>query len=380
MRRPLAILVILTLILCSVIWYANVTGQPAVLARIGEPQVSAPSLTATSAPTPPVVYNRPELQTGVAFPQYGPTAYGDTDSNWSTGLGEIEQQTGARWVEMIINFDQEYYDSPTIGVGATAPTLSSLQQGIIRAHKQGKRVFLVPLISLLHNSPENEKWSGDIACSSLATCSTWFNNYFQVYEPYLRVAQATGVEEVAVGTELQTLEILHEHYWDDFLNNVASVYTGRLTYDMNFSSIEAHLNALPTWFSNAHLYALGVSSYFSLVDTPIAVPARQLSKLWMQRVRAPLDTLSQATGKPIILSELGYRNDVDALYEPYITTQIGAPDPALQAAVYNAAMQNIVQDTHLVGVYIWAWSVPVYEPNNLPAAATLHTWYTSPQA
>jgi len=380
MRRPLVILVLLVLIACSVIWYANVTGQPAALAKFGQPQTAVSSPTSAPAPTPVVVFQRPELETGVAFPQYGSNAYGSTDPYWSTGIGEIDHQTGARWVEIIINFDQAYYNSSTISIGSSTPSLRSLRQGIQLAHKLGMKVFMAPFISLEHNSPENEKWSGDISCDTLATCSTWFTNYFQVYQPFLRVAEQTGVEQVAIGTELQTLEILHEHYWDDFINNVTSVYKGHLTYDTNFSSILAHLNVPPTWFSNARLYALGVSAYFSLVDTPTSVPTSQIPALWAQHVQAPLDALSSATGKPIILSELGYRNDADALYEPYVTTAFGAPDPTLQAAAFDAAMQNIVEDHSITGVFVWAWSMPVYEPNNLPAAQALHTWYTSPKA
>jgi len=379
MRRPLVILVILALILSAVIWYLSATGRTAPLGAHIPSFGQSATPTASVAPTP-TAYQRPDLQAGMIFPQYGDTAYSNADPYWSTGLREIDQQTGARWVEMTINFTQDYYDSSTIQVSHRTPTPTSLQQGIEAAHRLGKKVFIAPVISLLHNSFANEKWSGDITCSTQTACDAWFANYFQVYKPYLEVAQQTGAEQVAIGTELQTLEILHDHYWDSYIDNVASVYTGRLTYDMNFSSILAHSNALPTWLSYPKLSALGVSAYFSLASSPKSVPLSQIPSLWAQDVRAPLDAVAQATGKPIIISELGYRNDADALYLPFVTTPFGAPDPALQAAAFDAALQNIIADPNITGVFVWAWSIPVYAPNNLPAAKTLRQWYTSPKA
>lgn len=379
MRRPLVILVILALILSSVVWYFSLTGGSTPLGAHIPNFGPADTPTATIEPTP-TVYQRPDLQVGMAFPQYGQSAYSNADGDWSTGLREIDRQTGARWVEIVVNFTQTYYDSPSVQVASRTPTPASVREGIVQAHRLGKKVFMVPVISLLNDSPSNEKWSGDIACSTFAACSAWFANYLQVYKPYLEVAQQSGVEQVAIGTELQTLEILHEHYWDDFIANVASIYTGRLTYDMNFSTLVAHANALPTWFGNSRLSALGVSAYFSLVNSPATVPLAQLPTLWAQDVRAPLDTLATTTGKPVILSELGYRNDAYALYRPFVTTPYAAPDPTLQAAAFDAAMQNVVADRLITGVFVWAWSFPVYAPNNLPAAKTLRAWFTSSRA
>lgn len=379
MRRPFVILVIVILLISGLIWYVGASGQSSPLGahipNFGD--FAAP--TATIQPTP-TNYQRPDLQAGMVFPQYGASAYSNTDHNWATGLQEIDQQTGSRWIELMINFTQDSYDSTTIQVSNRTPSPESLREGIMLAHKLGKKVFIAPVISLLNNSPDNLKWSGDIACGTLTTCNTWFANYFRVYQPYLAVAQQTGVEQVAIGTEFQTLEILLEHYWDDFINNVASVYTGRLTYDLNFSSVLVHANAVPTWLSNPKLSALGVSAYFSLVNTPTSVALADIPTLWAKDVRAPLDALSTATGKPIILSELGYRNDAAALYLPYVTTAYAKPDPALQAAAFGAAMQNIIADPLIIGVFVWAWSFPVYAPNNLPAAQTLRQWYTSPEA
>jgi hypothetical protein len=35
-----------------------------------------------------------------------------------------------------------------------------------------------------------------------------------------------------------------------------------------------------------------------------------------------------------------------------------------------------MDDPNIKGMYFWAWSYPVYQPNNLPAAQTLLYWYS----
>ena len=69
-----------------------------------------------------------------------------------------------------------------------------------------------------------------------------------------------------------------------------------------------------------------------------------------------------------------------ALYRPW-ETQTSAPrDLEEQMAAYNAALVNSITDTHIQGIFFWAWSFPVFEPNQRPAARVLYHWYTSPLA
>lgn len=383
MKRPLAIIVLVVLLASTVVWWQSSQGAPRVSGASSTKYASSIA-TALPSATPMVMYKRPELQTGIIFPQWGTDAYSANDPYWSVGLKEIEAQTGARWIEISINFFQDNFDSTTVGPSATMVSPDSVRQGIQFAHAMGKHVFLVPIISLRNNTSDtHDKWSGDIRCVTMETCTSWFKNYFAAYKPYLQVAQDTGVEQVAIGTEFSNLEILREHYWDDLIRNISSVYHGKLTYDLNFTTLIAHANDLPSFFRNSTLYALGVSAYFSLQGAPAPINPDQVAPLWANKVRAPLDALSKATGKPVLISEIGYRNSTDALYLPFSSTPTpdSKPDPALQAEAYDATMKNVVEDTMIVGVYFWAWSAgPPFAPNNLPAASVLHKWYTSPEA
>jgi len=37
----------------------------------------------------------------------------------------------------------------------------------------------------------------------------------------------------------------------------------------------------------------------------------------------------------------------------------------------------VIDDPHISGIFFWAWSIPLFAPNWLPASKILHKWYTS---
>lgn len=68
-------------------------------------------------------------------------------------------------------------------------------------------------------------------------------------------------------------------------------------------------------------------------------------------------------------------NTSHATYHPYQDADQGKKDLKMQAALYDAALQNIANDHLIDGVFIWAWSKPPFAPNSTPAAQTIHQWY-----
>lgn len=371
-RRALADLLAGVLVLGMLAEWTLVTGGLPVAARLG--------LAVPAAPTASQPRARPAFQTGMLFPQWGRAAYSPSNPAYTTGLREISQQTGARWVELIINFYQQTYLSPTLEDNGGTVTPASLRAGILAAHAQGDRVFIVPFISLVQPTPWQTHWSGDIRCLDAPACDAWFANYWQALKPYLQVAQQAHAEQFALGTELASLEGVGDGYWNTLIEAAHRVFLGQLTYDTNFTTLGHAPGALPEWFRNPALATIGVSVYFSLTSGPAPVALSQVSSLWATHARAPLDAFSVWLGRPLLISEIGYRESADALYYPFAATSAAPADPAMQAAAYNAALANVIPDRHIAGIYFYAWSVPLFEPNNLPAAHVLWQWYMSPAA
>jgi hypothetical protein len=322
--------------------------------------------------TPYVVYSRPSFQTGVVFPQFGQDAYSASNRNYGIGLGEIRQQTAARWLQLTIDLYQPSLTSLDIGAAPYTLTPQSLYDGILAAHAAGYRVFVVPLLTV-----GKTDWSGSIPVRSRAIATTWFDHYWHAIQPYAEASAQAGADQFAIATELFYLERAPAQLWTTLIDRVHAVFSGPLTYDMNFTSVEG---GVWDWMRNPALTTLGVSTYYSLTTKPERVPPEQVALLWREHVQAPLDALAAQWGKPILITEIGYRNSADCLYQPYARTSSAPSDPQEQAAAYNAALQDSLDDPWIGGIYFWAWSMPPYEPNWLPAAQALHRWYNSPAA
>jgi len=322
-------------------------------------------------PTPVIGALPPRFQTGVVFPQWGTTAYSPTNENFTYGLKEIQEQTGARWVQLPITLYQSTFTQTHLDPSEQTVTPESLADGIRAAHARGYKVFVAPLLTVGATG-----WAGDILPHTKKLTSDWFDSYFQTLQPYLRVATREHVEQFALGTEYEKLEGAASENWDNLINQAHAVYPGKLTYDMNWT---AALKPPRDWMKkNPNLAYLGVSVYRPLTTRPAPRDADGLSTLWQFKIGGMLDKLARDSGKDIVLSEIGYRNSADALYQPWQWKSDAPPDPDLQAAAYEAALQNMIRDPFIAGAFFWGWSVPAFAPNWLPAAQVLRRWYTLP--
>ncbi len=322
---------------------------------------------------PDIRLRRPNFQTGMIFPQWGITAYSPGDANWHSGLKEIQDQTAAQWIEVPINFYQASMATTQVMTTEMTPTPDAVASGIRTARAMGYHVFVVPLLTV--EGPLS--WSGSIHYSTLAQTQAWFENYFQAYKPYIIAAAQVGADQLAIGTEDELLQEAPTSLWNTLIEQIHALFPGKLTYDINWSSL---YYPLPPWLRNPNLSAIGVSVYNPLTSTPQRVDPAQIPALWQKTISKQLDDLAAQISKPVIISEVGYRDSVYALYHPWqrdASAMAEPPDPQEQAAAYNAALSNALVDPRITGIFFWGWSLPLYEPNFKPAAAVLYRWFTS---
>jgi hypothetical protein len=204
----------------------------------------------------------------------------------------------------------------------------------------------------------------------------WFDNYWRTFKPYVVAASQAGAEELAIGTEYELLQSAPAFLWNQLITRIHTFFSGKLTYNMNWSSM-AH--PIPAWMQHPYLASIGVSEYIPLTDVPKRLNPNLLATLWKEKIKTALDSLAMQLGKPVLISEIGYRDSEDALYNTWeLTTNAGA-DEVEQAAAYNAALLNTLSDPSIAGMFVWAWSVPLFSPNCRLAAQVLHHWYTTIQ-
>jgi hypothetical protein len=340
------------------------------LAPLPRPARAEPT---TMPAAPAIAFAMRDFETGIAFPRWNSTGYGAADAGWGAGLDEIQQQTGAGWVEMLVQFYQDAQGSTYVHTGPATPTPASLAAGIRTAHGMGLHVFVVPLLGVLHGQP----WGGAIHFASGRQVQAWFASYWRALEPYMAAAADAGAEQFAIGTELSAMERAGSGLWYSLIASARATFPGTLTYDMNWSSLGDEPRA---WMRDPRLAYLGVSEYAPLAAGPWRLSAEQIAGVWGQRFLPGLDALSRAAGKPVILSEIGYRDTRDALYHPWDHASRAPHDPELQASAYTQALRAVYAAPSVAGIFFWAWSVDQFAPNGQPAAQVLRTYYRYYQA
>lgn len=325
----------------------------------------------STTPTPPQLL-RPDLERGIVYPDWGQSSYGIGDSTWQQGVADIKTQTGATWLEMPVVMRQSTATSLDIGPDSNTVGLDAFASGIHRAVSLGYHVFVVPLTDVVaHGS-----WAGAIQFQSQQLLQAWFDRYWNGIKPYAQAAQDAGAEQMAIGSELEWLaHNAPATFWNQLISRVQSVFKGTLTYDMNWSP--SLTEAPPNWLKNPGLGKIGLSEYVSLIDSSQHVDPGAMPALWKSRVGTLIDNFATQVGKPLILSEVGYRNSSDALYNPYVGESSAPADEQEQAAAYAAALINVFADTHIAGVFFWAWdNVGKLSFAGHQAVQVVYRWYT----
>ena len=319
---------------------------------------------------------RPDFQSGIVYIQWGQDGYGRCNTQWQKGLDDVHTQTGARWLELPITFNQESQTTTHITPLPTTPSAKSFQEGIIAAHTMGYHVFVVPLIGI---SKGTGRWSGSIHFKNTLEEQQWFDNYWQVFRPYVVAAAQGGADQLAIGTEDEWLERnAPVSMWTHLIAQVRSVFSRTLTYDMNWSSLS---KPIPSWIADPNISMVGISEYISLTSSRDETMLHTIVPVWRSRIKSVLDIFASKVGKPMFLSEVGYRNSADALYNPWEKITTYPTSPQQQAAACDAALENILSDPRIQGAYFWAWdNVDLFNLHSTPAAAILHKWYTLPRA
>ena len=352
---------------------AQQPNRPVVSKKVSQKPV--PTSTPTSPPAACHLKQR-NFETGVAFPQWSPTAYSESDTSWLRGLRDIRTQTSACWIEMPVLFFQPSLTSTTVTTTQqSTPTLASFSYGVHAARALGYHVFVTPLLTVGGPQP----WSGAISFTTFQQEHQWFEDYWQALKPYAVASAQAGVEQLALGTEYEWLQkFAPDALWNELIAHLRSVFPGALTYDMNWTTLQSPPRA---WMRNADLKMIGISAYLPIINTPERIDPKQIPVLWKNTVKLALDTFATKLGKPIFISEIGYRNSADALYHSWESTSTAPPDPQEQAAACDAALANVIPDSRIAGIFFWGWDdVGAFRLSGQPAVAALDRWYSSLQA
>jgi glycosyl hydrolase family 113 len=285
--------------------------------------------------------------------------------------------TNANWAGVLVTWYMEARDSTAIApVALRTPTDESVVAAIRDLHGRGVKVMLKPHVDVLDGS-----WRGTIRP---ADATAWFASYDAFMTRQAALAQASGVEMLCVGTELATMsDARYLAQWSTIIGHVRTQYRGLLTYAANAVSAGDEFTSVSFW---AQLDLAGLDAYTPLTDK--ADPSRdELVQGWSrnrngENMVAAFRNWHASHGKPVLMTELGYRSADGTNRAPW-DWQASAPyDPGEQADCYDAAFRAWAPEAAWMrGIIWWDWDVPVpsandtgYTPRNKPAEQVLVSW------
>ncbi len=234
-------------------------------------------------------------QEGVSFmPQ------SSTDLSSSTFQQSLQNaaSTHINYVTLIIPLYQTNLTTTDVQTGWDTPTDASLTSAINYAHSLGLHVMLKP-----HLDSYTGDWRAYINPSDR---TGWFGAYDAMIMHYVQLAQATGVEEFCVGTELidmssAAVNPTNTQNWENLIGQIRGAYHGLLTYSANWgpSGFADEANAIQFWGS---LDSIGFSAYFNLNgDDSLS----NLESQWANYNSSDIQPLSQKWNKPVLFTEVG---------------------------------------------------------------------------
>jgi hypothetical protein len=313
---------------------------------------------------------QPPLQRGVALGLFS------EDPLWSYEplLREI-RELGASHVSLTAAYYQEHGGSTSIYVH---PRFSAPDLTIVRTMQEaralGLKVMLFPIVRL--EKPRSDKeWRGTLAPDDAAA---WWKSYESRMVHLAQLAQREGAAVFSVGSELSTLDRKAQRpRWQQLVAKVRQQYRGLLTYSGNWDH-----------YDDVGMYDLvdlaGLCAYFPLAERGYTgFPAlEKLTEAWRKK-RGELESFATRTGRPMLLTEVGYLSQRGAAAWPW---QEGATEPVDledQRRCFQAFADVWRGAASLRGVYFWnyyGWGgrqSSGYTPRHKPAGQEIERYFAA---
>ncbi len=263
------------------------------------------------------------------------------------GSGDLSD---GEWVDAVLDFARdECLDSVALAVywvmddlrsssvhpdPSVTPPDGDVRDFIRRAHARGLRVVLKPSLYVL---------TGDwVALADPADPDAWFDGYSDFILGYASLAQEEGVEFLILETELSSL--VGDPRWVDLVGRVREIYGGLIGYAQPQGSPSDPSEILPSMAEVVDF--VGVDAYYPLNGSG------DYRRAWDEIHASRILPLRFLLGKPVVFTEIGYRNVEGADSAPWDFESPGPRDDGLQAELWRAFLEE--EEPRIDGFLYWA--------------------------
>jgi len=210
------------------------------------------------------------------------------------------------------------------------------------AHTRGWFTMLKPQIWVGRGS-----WPGDIDFETEQEWDEFFDHYTYWILHYALLAEQEKAGALCIGTELRYTTLKHPERWREVIKKVRMVYGGQLTYAANWGE---EFEGFSLWDD---LDAIGLNSYYPISesDNPTDEDLLAGARRWIKMAQA----VSRKFGKPLWLTETGYRSVTMPWKNPHAEAGERAADTRAQARCYEALLTAATETPELKGIFIWKW-------------------------
>ena len=218
-----------------------------------------------------------------------------TEPDWDYGPLVTElRDRGATDVLVVVNAHQSNRFTSDIALRpGRSPSEATVARTIRQVQQAGMRAALMPVVRLQERSARD--WRGVIAPAD--GLDAWFASYRRFVLPLARIAETAGARRFVVGSELGSLEPYQER-WRDLISELRALFSNTLTYSANWD----HADTVQFWDA---LDEIGLTAYFPLVAGDEPASRGALAQAW-RSPRAQIAELGRRTGKPVLITEVGY--------------------------------------------------------------------------
>ncbi|NND95119.1 MAG: glycoside hydrolase [Flavobacteriales bacterium] len=189
-------------------------------------------------------------------------------------------------------------------------------------------------------------YTGDLNFLSDRDQTNWNASYTDYLLHYARLAEQYDVEIFCIGTELCMQLNDDPEYWSGLIEEVKSVYQGKLTYASNWDCYQD----FPFW---GKLDYIGIDAYFPLLESTEA-DLHKVSNGW-KYWKDEMNVYSTDQNKPILFTEYGYRSVEFGLREPWEMSRSGEVSNDIQELGYQGLFKSIWNEPWFAGGFLWKW-------------------------
>lgn len=281
---------------------------------------------------------------------------GHFSGSWSSDAVNRQAQIGGNSISLVPTWFTTSATSSDIFANSNSEPDSGVIKACQDAAAAGLAVVLKPHIDISSGAYRGSLVPADPAA--------WFSNYKAHILRYAEIGRAHGACALSVGCELGGISgAAYRAYWLDLIQAVRAVFKGKIIYasDWGETKTVAFWDAVDVIGVDAYV-PLSTAANPSVADIAAGWSVVPQYPEWAHDATndmSPLDfyhSLSVQYDKPVMFTELGYRNDDDAAKDPGIWSSGTPRNDEMQRRCYQAYFQVRPQiGPWFIGAQFWAW-------------------------